>query len=187
MDHVEPWSCIFWSRDARFRNLSLASVEIIDLLCFCVGWSTTGVVFLLLILIGVQLALQCVLVSAAQQSEPTMYLRVSPCFLDFLPIQVTRALSRAPCAVQSASLVICFTGAQPLSRVRLFEAPWTVARQAPLPWESPGKITGGCHFLLQGIFPTQGSNPGLLCLLHWQAGSLPPAPPGKPMNRITLL
>ena len=29
-----------------------------------------------------------------------------------------------------------------------------------------------CHALLQGIFPTQGWNPGmsLLCLLHWQAG-----------------
>ena len=37
----------------------------------------------------------------------------------------------------------------------------------------------GCHALLQGIFPTQGSNPHLLCLLHWQAGSLPLAPPGK--------
>ena len=24
----------------------------------------------------------------------------------------------------------------------------------------------GCHLLLQGIFPTQGSNPRLLCLLH---------------------
>ena len=31
------------------------------------------------------------------------------------------------------------------------------------PWDSPGKNTGvGCHFLLQGIFLTQGSNPGLL-------------------------
>ena len=30
------------------------------------------------------------------------------------------------------------------------------------PWDSPGKNTGvGCHFLLQGIFPTQGSNLGL--------------------------
>ena len=47
--------------------------------------------------------------------------------------------------------------------------------------DSPGKNTGvGCHVLLQGIFPTQGSNPGLLCLLYWQAGSLPLAPPGKP-------
>ena len=28
--------------------------------------------------------------------------------------------------------------------------------------DSPGKNIGvGCHFLLQGIFPTQGSNPGL--------------------------
>ena len=42
------------------------------------------------------------------------------------------------------------------------------------PWPSPGKITGvGCHFLLQGIFPAQGSNPGFLhcrwilyCLIH---------------------
>ena len=34
----------------------------------------------------------------------------------------------------------------------------------PRPWESPGKNTGvGCHFLLQGIFPTQGS---YLDLLH---------------------
>ena len=40
--------------------------------------------------------------------------------------------------------------------------------------DSPGKYTGvGCHFLLQGIFLTQGSNPPLLHLLHWQAGSLP--------------
>ena len=40
--------------------------------------------------------------------------------------------------------------------------PRTVPHQAPL---SPGfssKNTGmGCHSLLQGIFPTQGSNPGL--------------------------
>ena len=38
-----------------------------------------------------------------------------------------------------------------------------------LPWNFPGKNTGaGCHFLLQGIFLTQGSNPHRLCLLHWQ-------------------
>ena len=35
------------------------------------------------------------------------------------------------------------------------------------PWISPGKNTGaGCHFLLQGIFLTQGSNPYLWHLLH---------------------
>ena len=41
-------------------------------------------------------------------------------------------------------------------------------------WDSLGKNTGvGCHALLQGIFLTQGRNPCLLCLLHWQMGSLP--------------
>ena len=55
------------------------------------------------------------------------------------------------------------------------------------PWDSLGKSTGvGCHFLLQGIFPTQGLNPGLLCLLHWQAGSLRLAPPGKPILNMLL-
>ena len=37
----------------------------------------------------------------------------------------------------------------------------------------------GCHFLHQGIFPTQGSNPSLLCLLRWQADSLLQVPPGN--------
>ena len=46
-----------------------------------------------------------------------------------------------------------------LNGVRLFAAPQTVAH----PWNSPGKNTGvDCHFLLQRIFPTQGSNLGLL-------------------------
>ena len=60
------------------------------------------------------------------------------------------------------------------SHVQLFATPWTVACQAPLSmgfsrqeyWSGllcppPG---------LQGIFPTQGSNPHFLCLLHWQVG-----------------
>ena len=42
--------------------------------------------------------------------------------------------------------------------------PWGFSRQ---------EYWRGCHFLLQGIFSTHGSNLGLLCLLHWQAGSLP--------------
>ena len=41
-----------------------------------------------------------------------------------------------------------------------------IAHQTPLSREFSGKSTGvSCHFILQGIFPTQGSNPGLL---HWQ-------------------
>ena len=55
--------------------------------------------------------------------------------------------------------------------------------------DSPGKNTGvGCHALLQGIFPIQGSNPHLLRLLDWQTGSLPPAPSGKsPSTNTNLL
>ena len=35
------------------------------------------------------------------------------------------------------------------------------------PWNCPGKNTGvGCHSLLQGVFPTQRSNPGLLHCRH---------------------
>ena len=41
---------------------------------------------------------------------------------------------------------------------------WTVARQAPLSClDFPGKNIGvGCHALLQGMFPAQESNLGLL-------------------------
>ena len=38
------------------------------------------------------------------------------------------------------------------------------------------------HFLLQGIFLTQGSNPRLSHLLHWQVGSLPLTPCTKPFR-----
>ena len=50
--------------------------------------------------------------------------------------------------------------------------------------DSPGTNTEvGCHFLLQGIFPTQGSNPHLL---QWQAGSLLLVPSGKPWEYSSL-
>ena len=52
--------------------------------------------------------------------------------------------------------------------------------------DSAGKNSGvGCHALLQGIFPTQGLNPCLLCLLHWQIGSLPLAPFGKSYSSVS--
>ena len=60
--------------------------------------------------------------------------------------------------------------------------PWTVCSPSRLfcLWSFSGKNTGeGGHFLLQGIFPTQGSNLRLLHLQHCQTGSLPLAPPGK--------
>ena len=54
------------------------------------------------------------------------------------------------------------------------------------PWDSLGKNTGvGCHTLFQMIFPTQGLNPTVLHLLHWQLGSLPLVLPGKHVGSIT--
>ena len=58
-----------------------------------------------------------------------------------------------------------------LGCVWLFETPYTV-----------GKNSGEfCHFLFQGI-SQPGMEPHLLGLLHWQADTLPLAPPGKPSH-----
>ena len=63
------------------------------------------------------------------------------------------------------------------SHVPLLANPWTVARQVALSMEFSRQEYWSVRFLLQEICPTQGSNPRLLHLLHWQAGSLPLAPP----------
>ena len=64
-----------------------------------------------------------------------------------------------------------------LSPVRLFATPWTIAYQGYNPWDFLGKNTEvGCHFLLQGTFPTQRMNSGLL---HCKQTLLPSEPPGK--------
>ena len=76
-----------------------------------------------------------------------------------------------------------------LSHVRLFATPRALARQAPLPMEfSRQEYWNGCHFLLQGHFPTEGwtyvfcqlsSAQSLSCVLLL-ADSLPLATPRKP-------
>ena len=71
---------------------------------------------------------------------------------------------------------LCLTLCDPMDPARLL-----------CPWDSPGKNTGaGFHFLLQGIFSIQGSNPRFFCLLHWLVDSLPLAPPGKPSDLYKL-
>ena len=63
---------------------------------------------------------------------------------------------------------------------RLFVTPWTVARQAPLSMGFSRREYGvGCHFLLWEVFPTQGLNPCLKCLLSWQPVALLRVPPGN--------
>ena len=81
--------------------------------------------------------------------------------------------------LKPACMLSCF------SHVWLFATLQTVAHQASL---SMGfyKNTGvGCFVILQEIFSTQGLNPHLLCLLHWQASSLPLVLPGKPLLKST--
>ena len=75
-----------------------------------------------------------------------------------------------------------------VSCVQLFVTLRTVAHQAPLSmgFSKPEYQNGG-HALLQGIFPTQGSNPHHLSLLNWQASSLPLGPLGKPRTHSIVL
>ena len=77
-----------------------------------------------------------------------------------------------------------FSSVQSLSHVWLFATLLMIVPARLLcPWGSPGKNTGvGCYVLLQRIFLTQGLNLHLLCLWHWQAGSLPLAPPGTDIS-----
>ena len=59
--------------------------------------------------------------------------------------------------------------AQAPGRVPLFASPGNEATRLLCPRDFLRKNTGvGCHFLLKGTFPTQGLNPHLLNLLHWQ-------------------
>ena len=80
------------------------------------------------------------------------------------------------------SMYVCYIASVVSDSLRL----WTAAIRLLCPWDSPGKKTGvDCHNLLQRIFPTQGLNSHLLCLLHQQGDSLPLLPPGKPISMYT--
>ena len=70
--------------------------------------------------------------------------------------------------------------------VQFFVAPQTIAHQAHLPMDFPKtEYWKEYHFLFQVIFPTQGLNLSLLCLLHWHEDFLLLAPPGKPICHVT--
>ena len=80
------------------------------------------------------------------------------------------------------TLLISCVHVQLLSHVQLFATLWTVPARLLCPRDFPGKNTRmGCHFLLQGMFLTEGLTPHLL---HQQAGSSPAEPPGKPTDGL---
>ena len=74
------------------------------------------------------------------------------------------------------------------SHIQLFATLWTVAHQSPL---FMGFSRQECWSELlcppSKDLPHPGSSPGLSRLLHWQVGSLPLAPPGKPAFHVTLV
>ena len=96
-----------------------------------------------------------------------------------IPCLILDSVSR-PCSWIHACMHVCMLShfSHP---VQIFQPYGPSPARHHDPWDSSGKNTGvGCHALLQWIFLTQGSNLSLLHLLHWQACSLSPAPPGKP-------
>ena len=75
-----------------------------------------------------------------------------------------------------------------LSHVQLFVTPWAVAHQAPLSMGfSRQEYWSGLPCPSPGNLPNPGLNSCLLCLLHWEVGSLPLVPSGKPKAQFTYL
>ena len=80
---------------------------------------------------------------------------------------------------QGEPLMLCWVPAcmpSRFSRVQLFATPWTGGRQAPLSMGLSRQEYYSAMPFSRGIFLTQGSNPGLLRFLHWQARTSPLAP-----------
>ena len=100
-------------------------------------------------------------------------------------LKYTDLFTAVPLLVKWEYIMYCC--AHSLSLVWLLVTLWTIQPTRLLcPWNFPGKNTGaGCHALFQEIFPTQGSNPRLLHLLHWQVDSLPLCHLGIPQEYIS--
>ena len=87
------------------------------------------------------------------------------------PVTMMLPIVTVPC-VHAKSLQLCPTFCKPMHRslpgfsVHGFRQEYWSELPCPPP----------------GLFPTQGLNPSLFLLLHWQTGSLPLVPPGKPCH-----
>ena len=67
------------------------------------------------------------------------------------------------------------------SHVQLFVTPWPIAHQAPLSMGFSRQEYWSELPCPPGALPDSDMEPCVLGLLHWQAGSLPLVPPGKPI------
>ena len=90
------------------------------------------------------------------------YITIRFCLFD-LRFHFTRSIAKS----------VAYMCAHFLSCVWLLETTWIVASKVPLSMGFPRQeYRSGLPFPLQEIFPTQGSNPCFLSLLHWEADSL---------------
>ena len=102
-----------------------------------------------------------------------MYISLYPicvcfCWLPFL------LRTQDMCLVCAKSLQSCPTLCNPIDCSPPGSSVHGILQTRILEWVAPSP----------GIFPTQGLNSCLLCLLYWRAGSLPLMPSGKPWSSI---
>ena len=83
--------------------------------------------------------------------------------------------------ISAIAWLVCACMLSCFSHVQLCTTLWTAACQPSLSTGfSRQEYWSGCHDLLQRIFLTQGGTYASYVYLHWQVGSLPLLPPGKP-------
>ena len=129
------------------------------------------------------LSLQVGMLASVTTFSPTSYLPAA----GWAPLVLASLKEGQVISVGSGHVLkweCCAEGwAQSLSCIRLCDPMDCNPARLLHPWDFPGKSTGSdCQLLLQGIFLTQGSNPRLLRLLHWQEDSLPLMPPERPQD-----
>ena len=124
--------------------------------------------------------LQCTTCTAIPSSLPTP---ASPCTATPSGLPALASPSPARCRGPLVSTLLLFSCSVVSSSLRPHGL--YVTHQVPLSMGFPRQQHwSGCHFLLQGIFPTQGLN---LRLLHWQTGSLLLSQQGSPSSVPTCL
>ena len=139
------WPSIAWHPKAMFHSLSSHGS-----CCPCLLWKEKGI-----------LVQSCVLGQNMESAEEAKHLLL---FFRVIPDRLFPAL--VPMTYQynfglNSQVLNCSVMSNSLQPHGL------QAAKILFPWDFSGKNTGtGCHFLLQGIFLTQGSNPHLMCLLH---------------------
>ena len=121
-----------------------------------------------LLYIGAELINNVVLVSGVQQSNSVIHIHMPILFQILFLFMLLQNIEQSslcytvgPCWLSVLLTVVCMRARRlnAFSHVWLFATIWTVTHQTPLSmgfsWQ---EYQSGWHVLLQGIFPTQGSN-----------------------------